>query len=158
MSPEQARGKPVDKRADIWAFGVVLFEMLAGQRLFDGETVSDVLAAVLAREIDWSRLPAETPPAVRHVLERCLERDPRQRLRDIADARHDLEGPGAAAASATDGRGDRAPGPRPPDRPADGRDRPRRRRARRRGRVLAERAGAPKPHGLLRCPRRRAPA
>ena len=99
MSPEQARGKPVDKRADIWAFGVVLFEMLAGQRLFDGETVSDVLAAVLAREIDWSRLPAETPPPVRHVLGRCLERDPRQRLRDIADARHDLQGPGTAAAS-----------------------------------------------------------
>jgi Tol biopolymer transport system component len=99
MSPEQARGKPVDKRADIWAFGVVLFEMLAGQRLFDGETVSDVLAAVLAREIDWSRLPAETPPPVRHALERCLERDPRQRLRDIADARHDLQPPGTAAAS-----------------------------------------------------------
>ncbi|HYN01226.1 MAG TPA: protein kinase [Vicinamibacteria bacterium] len=99
MSPEQARGKPVDKRADIWAFGVVLFEMLAGQRLFDGETVSDVLAAVLAREIDWSRLPAGTPPPVRHVLGRCLERDPRQRLRDIADARHDLQGPGTAAAS-----------------------------------------------------------
>jgi Tol biopolymer transport system component len=101
MSPEQARGKPVDKRADIWAFGVVLFEMLDGRRLFDGETVSDVLAAVLAREIDWSRLPAETPPAVRHVLERCLERDPRQRLRDIADARHDLREPGAAATGTT---------------------------------------------------------
>ena len=111
MSPEQARGKPVDKRADIWAFGVVLFEMLAGQRLFDGETVSDVLAAVLAREIDWSRLPAETPPAVRHVLERCLERDPRQRLRDIADARHDLQPPVHGCRQHDHGRGGRAPGP-----------------------------------------------
>ena len=99
MSPEQARGRAVDKRADIWAFGVVLYEMLTGQRLFQGETVSDVLASVLAREIDWSALPADTPPAVRHVLGRCLERDPRRRLRDIADAGHDLEGPGAAGAS-----------------------------------------------------------
>ncbi|MCU0506714.1 MAG: serine/threonine protein kinase, partial [Chloroflexi bacterium] len=90
MSPEQARGKAVDKRADIWAFGVLLFEMLTGRRLFEGETVSDVLASVLARDVDWSRLPAGTPASVRHVLARCLERDPRQRLRDIADARHDL--------------------------------------------------------------------
>jgi len=111
MSPEQARGKPVDKRADIWAFGVVLYEMLTGRRLFEGETVSDVLAGVLAREIDWSALPADTPPPVRHVLGRCLERDPRRRLRDIADARHDLEGPGAAGAS-----GPMAPATAPPGR------------------------------------------
>jgi hypothetical protein len=90
MSPEQARGRAVDKRADIWAFGVLLFEMLTGRRLFEGETVSDVLASVLARDIDWSRLPAGTPASVRHVLARCLERDPKQRLRDVADARHDL--------------------------------------------------------------------
>jgi Tol biopolymer transport system component len=87
MSPEQARGKPVDKRADIWAFGVVLYEMLAGGQLFGGETVSDVLAAVLTREIDLERLPASTRPAVRTLLRRCLERDPRQRLHDVADAR-----------------------------------------------------------------------
>jgi len=91
MSPEQARGKPVDKRADIWAFGVVLYEMLTGRRAFAGETVSDVIAAVLTREIDWAALPANTPASVRRLLERCLERDPKKRLRDIGDARHELE-------------------------------------------------------------------
>ena len=95
MSPEQARGKPVDRRADIWAFGVVLYEMLTGRALFAGETVSDVLAGVLAREIDWSALPASTPPHVRRLLARCLERDPRQRLRDIGDARYELSEPSA---------------------------------------------------------------
>jgi Tol biopolymer transport system component len=101
MSPEQARGRPVDKRADIWSFGVLLFEMLTGRRLFEGETVSDVLASVLARDVDWSRLPAGTPPSVRHVLARCLERDPKQRLRDVADARHELLESRASTASAT---------------------------------------------------------
>jgi serine/threonine-protein kinase len=90
MSPEQARGKPVDRRTDIWALGVVLFEMLTGQRLFTGETVSDVLAAVLTREPDWSALPA-TASGVRGVLERCLERDPRRRMRDAGDVRLELE-------------------------------------------------------------------
>ncbi len=90
MSPEQARGKPVDKRADIWAFGVVLYEMLTGRQLFPGETTSDVLAAVLTREPDWSALPASVPGAIRRLLRRCLERDPRNRLHDIADARLDL--------------------------------------------------------------------
>ena len=80
MSPEQARGKSVDKRADIWAFGVVLFEMLTGQRLFRGETTSDTLAAVLKTDPDWSLLPAETPPRIREMLGRCLTRDPRERL------------------------------------------------------------------------------
>jgi len=90
MSPEQARGKPVDKRADIWALGVVLFEMLTGNHLFEGETVSDVLAAVLRQEIAWDRLPASSA-GLRRLLRRCLERDPRQRLHDIADVRLELE-------------------------------------------------------------------
>ena len=87
MSPEQARGRAVDKRADIWAFGVVLFEMLTGKRLFEGETVSDVLAAVLTREVDWTALPPGTPEGVHRLLRRCLDRDPRTRLRDIGEAR-----------------------------------------------------------------------
>ncbi|MEO6461773.1 MAG: protein kinase, partial [Candidatus Eisenbacteria bacterium] len=91
MSPEQARGRPVDRRADIWAFGVLLFEALTGGRLFAGETVSDTIAAVLRREVPWNELPAATPPSVRTLLERCLERDARQRLRDIGEARIVLE-------------------------------------------------------------------
>jgi len=101
MSPEQARGKPVDKRADIWAFGVVLYEMLTGRRAFAGETVSDVIAAVLTREIDWTALPATTPAPVRQLLARCLERDPKKRLRDIGDARHDLDAKPAAESTAS---------------------------------------------------------
>ena len=89
MAPEQAKGKAVDKRADIWAFGVVLFEMLAGRSPFQGETITDVLAHIVSRDPDWSLLPADTPPGVRQLLKRCLERDPRQRLRDIGDARFD---------------------------------------------------------------------
>jgi serine/threonine-protein kinase len=91
MSPEQARGRPVDKRADVWAFGVVLFEMLTGRRLFDGETVSDVLAAVLTREPDWHALPADTPGRVRIALRRCLRKDARQRVHDVADVRIELD-------------------------------------------------------------------
>ena len=91
MSPEQARGKLVDKRTDIWAFGVVLFEMLAGRRLFTGETVSDVLAAVLTRQPAWEALPATTPSSVRRLLRHCLERNPKNRLHDIADARVELD-------------------------------------------------------------------
>jgi Tol biopolymer transport system component len=87
MSPEQARGKAVDKRSDIWAFGALVFELLTGRKLFDGETVTDVLAAVVRQEIDWSALPVATPPRVRRLLRRCLERDPKQRLRDIGEAR-----------------------------------------------------------------------
>ena len=89
MAPEQARGRTVDKRADIWAFGVVLWEMLTGRRLFHGETLTDTLAAVLTREIDWSLLPGSTPPALVDLLRRCLERDPKKRLRDIGDVRLD---------------------------------------------------------------------
>jgi len=87
MSPEQARAKSVDKRADIWAFGVVLYEMLTGTQLFHGETVSDTLAAVLTREFDPKTLPAATPAALRRLLRSCLERSPKNRLHDIADAR-----------------------------------------------------------------------
>ncbi len=90
MSPEQARGKPVDKRADIWSFGVVLFEMLSGTRLFAGETVSDTLAAVLREEVPWPALPPPTPRGVVQLLRRCLTRDPRHRLRDIGEARFAL--------------------------------------------------------------------
>jgi len=86
MSPEQARGQPVDRRTDIWAFGCVLFEMLAGKRAFDGPTVTDVLAAVVTGEPRWNMLPAATPVAVRRLLRRCLEKDPRRRVRDAGDA------------------------------------------------------------------------
>jgi len=87
MSPEQAAGKPVDKRADIWSFGVMLWEMLTGQRLFDGETISHTLADVLRAEIDFGKLPPETPRVIREMLRRCLDRDTRSRLRDIGEAR-----------------------------------------------------------------------
>jgi serine/threonine protein kinase/Tol biopolymer transport system component len=91
MSPEQARGKPVDRRTDIWAFGCVLFEMLTGRQAFAaGETVSDVVAAILKTEPDWSALPAATPAPIRRLLRRCLTKDPRERLHDIADARLEI--------------------------------------------------------------------
>jgi len=91
MSPEQARGKKVDRRADVWAFGVILYEMLSGERLFPGETVTDVIAAVVTRDPDWDRLPADTPRQMRRVLQRCLQKDPRKRLRDIGDVALDLQ-------------------------------------------------------------------
>ncbi len=87
MSPEQARGKQVDKRADIWSFGIVLFEMLSGEQPFRGETLSDTLADVLRGDLDWDSLNTDTPAGVRRLLLRCLERDPTQRLRDIGEAR-----------------------------------------------------------------------
>jgi Tol biopolymer transport system component len=91
MSPEQARGKAVDKRADIWAFGCVLYEMLTARRAFPGETTSDTIAAILEREPDWSALPVGTPEGIRRLMERCLEKDPKRRLRDIGDARLEIE-------------------------------------------------------------------
>ena len=91
MSPEQARGRAVDQRADIWAFGAVLFEMLSGKPPFAGETVTDILARVMERDPDWSALPAATPANVMRVLRRCLEKDPARRLRHVADARLELE-------------------------------------------------------------------
>ncbi len=90
MSPEQARGKTVDKRSDVWAFGVIVWEMVTGQRLFAGETVSDILAGVLRAELDWKALPAGLPPALERMLRRCLARDPKQRLHDIGDARLEI--------------------------------------------------------------------
>ena len=95
MSPEQARGKPVDRRTDIWAFGCVLFEMLSGTDAFEvGETVSDAIAAILTREPDWTALPADVPAHIRLLLRRCLQKDPQKRLRDIGDARIQIdEGP-----------------------------------------------------------------
>jgi eukaryotic-like serine/threonine-protein kinase len=91
MAPEQARGRAVDRRADIWAFGCVLFEMLTGRRAFRGETMTDLLAAIVHGRPEWAALPHDTPPQVRALLVRCLEKDPRQRLRDIGDARWELE-------------------------------------------------------------------
>ena len=92
MSPEQARGKAVDKRADIWAFGAVLFEMLTGRKAFEGEDVSLTLSAVLQREPDWNALPNGVPLALKTYLRRCFEKDPRQRIRDIGDVRLALNG------------------------------------------------------------------
>jgi Tol biopolymer transport system component len=91
MSPEQARGQDADRRSDVWAFGCLLYEMLTGQAAFTGETVNDILAEVLRAEPDWDRLPAETPPGIRRLLRRCLQKNRRHRLHDIADARLDIE-------------------------------------------------------------------
>ena len=97
MSPEQARGKPVDTRTDIWAFGSVLLECLTGVQEFGGETISDSIAKILQKEPDWEGLPKETPPAIRRLLRRCLEKDPYDRVQHIGDARieirHALEHP-----------------------------------------------------------------
>jgi serine/threonine-protein kinase len=99
MSPEQARGASVDKRSDIWTFGVVLFEMLAGKHAFAGQSVTDVLAGILRSDPDWSALPPATPPRVRELLRRCLERDRKQRLQAIAEARIAIDGAASAPAS-----------------------------------------------------------
>ena len=107
MSPEQARGRPVDRRADIWAFGCVLVEMLTGRTLFAADTVGETLARVIEREPDLSALPPRTPPAVRSLIARTLQRDPKQRLRDIGEARITLETPFAVSEHET-----RAPTPR----------------------------------------------
>jgi serine/threonine protein kinase len=93
MSPEQARGKPVDKRADVWSFGVLLWEMLTGRTLFAGDTVTDVIASVVKEEPDLEALPDGTPGVVRRLIARCLRKDPRTRLPDIGAARLDLRRP-----------------------------------------------------------------
>lgn len=100
MSPEQARGKPLDRRTDVWAFGCVLYELLTGQRAFDAATPADTMAAVLEREPDWTRLPSGLPPGIRQVLRRCLEKDPARRLRDMGDVRILMEDEAGAAGEA----------------------------------------------------------
>jgi serine/threonine-protein kinase len=92
MSPEQAKGRPADKRSDVWAFGCVLYEMVTGTRAFAGDDVSDVVASVLARDVDWRRLPSDISPVLGTYIRRCLVKDPRQRIRDVGDVRLALEG------------------------------------------------------------------
>jgi serine/threonine protein kinase/roadblock/LC7 domain-containing protein len=99
MAPEQAKGRAVDRRADIWAFGAILYEMLSGTRAFEGDDVSDLLANVLKTESDWSRLPAEVPARVRHVIRACLQKNAKQRIGDMQDVRLALEGAFETAAS-----------------------------------------------------------
>jgi serine/threonine-protein kinase len=100
MSPEQAAGRPLDRRTDIWSFGVVLFELLTAKRLFHGEDVANVLAAVLKSEPDWTTLPVTTPPSIRRLLRRCLQKDRRKRLADISDARLELQDAGTTEPAA----------------------------------------------------------
>ena len=101
MSPEQARGQVVDKRTDIWAFGCVLYEMLTGRVAFKGGTVSDTIVAVLASEPEWDALPGGTPASVRLLLQRCLDKDPKRRLRDLGDVRFEIDEVGSHAAPGT---------------------------------------------------------
>ena len=91
MSPEQARGQPVDKRTDIWAFGCVLYEMLTSKQVFSGETATDILGAIVHKDPDWDALPKGTPRAIQRLLQRCLQKDPRRRIHDVADARIEIE-------------------------------------------------------------------
>jgi eukaryotic-like serine/threonine-protein kinase len=104
MSPEQAKGRAVDRRADIWALGAVLFEMLTGKRAFAGEDVADTLAFVLTKEPDWTALPTNTPASIKRLLRRCLEKDRKRRLADSADARLEIEEALAAPSSAAEAR------------------------------------------------------
>ena len=101
MSPEQAKGKPVDRRADVWAFGCTLYEMLTGQRAFEGEDVTDTIVAVMSREPNWEALPQHVPPHVRLVLTRCLQKDVRRRTKDLGDVRIELDAPSELAAPVT---------------------------------------------------------
>ena len=112
MAPEQARGRTVDRRADIWAFACVLYEMLAATRAFAGDELTDIVASVVRDDPDWSRLPADTPAALRRLLERCLVKDPRNRLRDIGDARIELACVRPAAPGDGPAKSGRMPGAR----------------------------------------------
>ena len=105
MSPEQARGTPVDRRADVWAFGVLVYEMLTGQRAFPGEDMTDTLAAVVRSEPSWDALPETLSPTLRLYLLRCLHKDPKQRVGDIRDVRLALEGAFETPPSASQGSG-----------------------------------------------------
>ena len=115
MAPEQARGRSVDRRADIWAFGVVLYEMLTGRRAFGGDDVSITVANVLKDDVDWQALPADVPPALRRLLKRCLDKDPKRRLRDIGEARVQIDEllSGVATESGSPARVTPAPGRTP---------------------------------------------
>ena len=101
MAPEQARGRPADRRADVWAFGIVLYEMLTARRAFEGDDISITLASVLKDDVDWKALPADLPASVRRLLRRCLEKDPKRRLSAVADARLELDDAGATEIAAT---------------------------------------------------------
>lgn len=114
MSPEQARGRIVDKRSDVWSFGVILWEMLTGRRPFGGETVTDTLAAIIGADPPWMELPADMPEALRHLLRRCLEKDPHQRLRDIGEARIALDEAAPSKTGALDPAAGRDAGRRSP--------------------------------------------
>src|ERR1035438_1073408 len=105
MSPEQARGKPVDRRADIWAFGCVMYELLTGKRAFTGDTITDLTVAIMTREPDWSLLPAATPPRVRELLQRCMQKDPQRRLKNIGDAQWEMDQPASTPTAASPARG-----------------------------------------------------
>ena len=112
MSPEQAKGRPVDRRSDLWAFGAVLLEMLTGRLAFKGDDVSDTIAFVLTREPDWTALPSETPPVIRRLLRRCLEKDRKRRLDSAADARLEIEEVLNASPAADGTAAQPAPAPR----------------------------------------------
>ncbi len=158
MAPEQAKGFAVDKRVDIWAFGVLLYEMLIGGSLFAGDSVGDTLAAVIRAEIDFGRLPDETPPAIRRLLRRCLERNPKNRLHDIADARividEAIDGKGDELGAAVGPEARRDSAPARLDRAGDRRDGGRRRLRHRQARTIRRasvqylnRSGASDPRG-----------
>jgi Tol biopolymer transport system component len=114
MSPEQAAGKPVDKRSDLWSFGVVLLEMLTGRQVFSGETVSHVVAAVLKDEPDWGKLPPSTPPPIRRLLRRCLEKDRRRRIASASDGGLEIDDALAAPAGGVGPESPRGAGQQPP--------------------------------------------
>ncbi len=114
MSPEQATGQTLDRRTDIWAFGCVFYEMLTGRRAFTGDSVPEVISAVLVRDLNWDALPADTPPGMDRLLRRCVERDQRNRLHDMADARIEIDEALSALTSAVGVTGAPAPArPRP---------------------------------------------
>ena len=139
MSPEQAKGRTVDRRADVWAFGAVLYEMLTGQRAFAGEDVSDTLANVLKMEPAWERLPAEVPARIRQVLRACLQKNAKQRIGDVQDVRLALEGAFETTVAGTACSGTRDPAaPTLEARPSCGRRRRRRERDGRRRRMDAQ--------------------